>query len=91
MARSAPIAGEPSGIARVASQRTKPSKLHPEGKLTVGLWRCYPCNSRFTVRVGTIFEDSHVPLHLWLQVIHLMCASKKGIAPVKSRGCSVAV
>jgi hypothetical protein len=32
------------------------------------------------VRVGTIFEDSHVPLHVWLQVIHLMCASKKGIA-----------
>ncbi len=35
---------------------------------------------QFTVRIGTIFEDSHLPLHLWLQVIHLMCASKKGIA-----------
>ena len=30
--------------------------------------------------MGTIFESSHLPLHLWLQVIHLMCASKKGIA-----------
>ena len=30
--------------------------------------------------MGTIFEDSHVPMHLWLQVIHLMCASKKGIS-----------
>jgi transposase-like protein len=67
-------------LARVTTQRTKPSKRHPEGKLTVGLWRCYPCEKTFTVRVGTIFEDSHLPLHLWLQVIHLMCASKKGIA-----------
>jgi hypothetical protein len=32
------------------------------------------------VRMGTIFEDSHLPLHLWLQIIHLMCCSKKGIA-----------
>jgi hypothetical protein len=30
--------------------------------------------------MGTIFEDSHLPLHLWLQAIHLMCASKKGIS-----------
>lgn len=75
-----PHCGSTERLARVASQRTKPSNRHPEGKLTVGLWRCYACEGRFTVRVGTIFEDSHVPLHLWLQVIHLMCASKKGIA-----------
>src|SRR5476649_1735854 len=67
-------------LARVTTQRTKPSKRNPEGKLTVGLWRCYPCKKTFTVRVGTIFEDSHLPLHLWLQVIHLICCSKKGIA-----------
>lgn len=30
--------------------------------------------------MGTIFESSHLALHLWLQVIHLMCASKKGIS-----------
>src|SRR5438067_8961825 len=46
----------------------------------VGLRKCYACRETFTVRMGTIFEDSHLPLHLWLQVIHLMCASKKGIA-----------
>lgn len=55
------------------------------GRLTgkssrVGLRKCYACRETFTVRQGTIFEDSHLPLHLWLQVIHLMCASKKGIA-----------
>jgi transposase-like protein len=51
------------------------------GKTTrPGLYKCYPCQKPFTVRMGTLFEDSHLPLHLWLQVIHLMCASKKGIA-----------
>ena len=45
-----------------------------------GLRRCRECNKQFTVRVGTIFEDSHVAMRLWLQVIHLMNASKKGIS-----------
>ncbi|MEO7247564.1 MAG: IS1595 family transposase [Novosphingobium sp.] len=45
-----------------------------------GLYKCYQCRKPFTVRMGTIFESSHLPLHLWLQVIHLMCASKKGIS-----------
>ena len=45
-----------------------------------GLYKCYECGKPFTVRMGTIFESSHLPLHLWLQVIHLMCASKKGIS-----------
>ena len=53
------------------------------GKTTrLGLHKCYQagCRKPFTVRMGTIFESSHLPLHLWLQVIHLMCASKKGLA-----------
>lgn len=51
------------------------------GKTTrMGLRKCYACNGQFTVRIGTIFEGSHLPLHMWLQVIHLMCASKKGIS-----------
>jgi transposase-like protein len=45
-----------------------------------GLYKCYECGKPFTVRMGTIFESSHLPLHLWLQIIHLMCASKKGIS-----------
>lgn len=52
-----------------------------KGKTTrLGLKKCYACNAPFTVRMGTIFEGSHLALHLWLQVIHLMCASKKGIS-----------
>ena len=51
------------------------------GKTTrIGLYKCYACRKPFTVRMGTIFESSHLALHLWLQVIHLMCASKKGIS-----------
>ena len=51
------------------------------GKTTrLGLRKCYECKGQFTVRQGTVFESSHLPLHLWLQIIHLMCASKKGIS-----------
>lgn len=42
--------------------------------------KCKNCRKQFTVTVGTIFEDSHIPLHKWLIAVHLMCASKKGIS-----------
>ena len=52
-----------------------------KGKTTrPGLRKCYACRKPFTVRLGTIFEDSHLPLRLWLQAIHLLCSSKKGIS-----------
>jgi transposase-like protein len=45
-----------------------------------GVRKCYACRKPFSVKIGTIFESSHVPLHLWLQAIHLICASKKGMS-----------
>ena len=45
-----------------------------------GLRKCYVCRKTFTVRIGSIFEDSHFPLRLWLQAIQLITASKKGIS-----------
>jgi transposase-like protein len=52
-----------------------------KGKSTrIGVYKCYACRKPFTVKVGTIFEDSHLPLHIWMQGIVLMCASKKGIS-----------
>ena len=60
--------------------RSKASKKNPEGVVQVGLRKCYVCRQVFTVRKGSIFEDSHFPLRLWLQAIHLLCASKKGIS-----------
>jgi transposase-like protein len=51
------------------------------GKSTrIGLRKCYACRKPFTVKMGTIFEDSHAPLRFWLQAIYLMCSSKKGIS-----------
>ncbi len=52
-----------------------------KGKTTrIGLRKCYACRKPFTVKMGTIFEDSHAPLRLWLQAIYLMCSSKKGVS-----------
>ena len=45
-----------------------------------GLYKCAGCRAPFTVTMGTIFEDSHIPLHKWLFAIYLMCSSKKGIS-----------
>src|SRR5690349_12593284 len=45
-----------------------------------GLYKCYQCRKQFTVRQGTIFESSHVPLHIWLQAMFLVAGSKKGIS-----------
>ena len=51
------------------------------GKSTrVGTYKCYACRKPFTVKIGTIFEASHVAMNLWLQAIYLMSASKKGIS-----------
>ncbi len=52
-----------------------------EGKSTrIGVYKCYQCRKPFTVKVGTIFESSHIPMRFWLQAIHLISSSKKGIS-----------
>jgi transposase-like protein len=58
---------------------TRISKMN--GKSTSpGSYKCYVCRKPFTVKIGTIFEDSHIALHKWLQAIHLIAASKKGVS-----------
>jgi transposase-like protein len=64
-----PHCGEAARVGRLEGKTTRP-----------GLCKCYACRKPFTVRMGTVFESSHLALHLWLQVIHLMCASKKGVS-----------
>ncbi|MGD2133720.1 MAG: IS1595 family transposase [Maricaulaceae bacterium] len=60
-------------------QHDRISKM--KGKSTrIGTYKCYQCRKPFTVKVGTIFESSHVKMHIWLQAIHLMAASKKGFS-----------
>lgn len=45
-----------------------------------GLYKCSACRKQFTVTVGTVFEDSHIPLSKWLLAIHLLASSKKGMS-----------
>ena len=46
----------------------------------IGVYKCYDCRKPFTVKIGTIFEDSRVAMRLWLQAIYLIASSKKGIS-----------
>jgi hypothetical protein len=51
------------------------------GKSTrLGVYKCRDCRKPFTVKVGTVFEASNVPLRIWLQAFHLLCSSKKGFS-----------
>jgi transposase-like protein len=50
------------------------------GRIRLGLKKCGPCRGQFTVRKNTVFESSHIPLHIWFQAAFLMCSSKKGVS-----------
>jgi transposase-like protein len=65
---------------KLTGVRTKASKKNPNGIERHGLYKCRDCRKQFTVRIGTIFEESHIELYKWLQAIHLLCSSKKGIS-----------
>ena len=56
---------------------------NPEAKTRAGLRWCSNCKSKFTVTIGTIFEDSHIPLRKWLIAWYLLCSSKKGISSLQ--------
>jgi len=55
-------------------------KVSSKKPVRQGVWKCKSCRKQFTVRVGTIFEDSHIPLYQWLSAIQFLCASKKGMS-----------
>jgi transposase-like protein len=59
-----------------------PYKITPKpgSKTRKGLYKCKACRKQFTVTVGTVFEDSHIPLSKWLLAIHLLSSSKKGMS-----------
>lgn len=67
-------------IDRAYRLTAKPGSRHP---VRPGVYKCRDCRKQFTVRVGTIFEDSHIPLCKWLMAIHLMSSSKKGISSLQ--------
>lgn len=45
-----------------------------------GWHHCGDCRRKFTVRVGTVYERSHIPLHKWMLAFRLMASSKKGMS-----------
>ena len=70
------------GSLTVHKLTARPDSEHP---VRNGVYKCKDCHSvnkkdQFTVTVGTIFEDSHIPLSKWLLAITFMCASKKGVS-----------
>src|ERR1019366_2783253 len=48
-----------------------------------GFYRCNACKEDFTVRTGTIFERSHVPLHKWIYAMYLLVTARKGISSMQ--------
>src|SRR5271155_1964595 len=52
-----------------------------QGKSTrPGLWKCKGCRKPFTAKMRSVFEDSKIPMHVWMYAVHLMCSSKKGMS-----------
>ena len=80
------LAGRPDMPALRRGSKSQQSWIEKEGSDThgrKGLYQCNGCRKQFTVKVGTIFSDSKIPLHKWLMAFHLMCSSKKGISALQ--------
>jgi transposase-like protein len=72
-----PICPHCGEINNAGQLKARPSSKKPVRR---GVWKCYGCCEQFSVTVGTVFEDSHIPLHRWLLAAYLLCASKKGMS-----------
>jgi transposase-like protein len=64
-----PHCGEASRVGRINAKGFK-----------IGMCKCYACRKKFSVTNKTVMESSHIPLHVWLQGMHIMCTSKKGFS-----------
>lgn len=67
-----PVCPHCGGVERISKMQGQSTRK--------GLYKCYQCRKPFTVRMGTIFESSKVPLQVWLMAIQLIAGSKKGIS-----------
>ncbi len=67
-----PICPHCGGVERISLMKGKSTRI--------GTYKCYQCRKPFTVKVGTVFEASHIPMRIWLQAMVLMTSSKKGIS-----------
>lgn len=79
-----PICPHCGGVERISKMQGKSTRI--------GTYKCYQCRKPFTVKVGTVFESSHVPLRHWLQAMFLLASSKKGISAnqlARTLGCTL--
>jgi transposase-like protein len=67
-----PVCPHCGGVDRISPMKGRSTRI--------GTYKCYQCRKPFTVKVGTVFESSHIPMRVWLQAMVLMCASKKGVS-----------
>jgi transposase-like protein len=65
----------PDGVYCLRCESKKISRIYKRNQFV-----CDACNYQFSVTVGTIFQDSHLPLQKWFAAIYLMCESRKGIS-----------
>src|SRR5690606_18581241 len=70
-----PVCPHCGGFDRITAITPNPAK-----RVRMGLKKCGQCKGQFTVRMGTIFEESKLPMTKWLQAIFLMSSSKKGVS-----------
>lgn len=64
--------------ARAAARKKAGKKVAREG-----LYYCRACGGSFTATMGTVYEDSHIPLHKWMLATHLMNSCKRGVSAVE--------
>lgn len=67
-----PVCPHCGGVERISKMQGKSTR--------VGTYKCYQCRKPFTVKIGTIFEASHIAMNVWLQAMYLIAGSKKGIS-----------
>ena len=77
----------PDGVTcpKCGNQKDKPiysliPKAGSKSPVRAGVYCCGACRKQFTVKVGTIFEDSHIPISKWLMAMFILCSSKKSIS-----------
>jgi transposase-like protein len=72
----------PNGVECVKCNSQRISRITSKGKTGKerNLYECMACGNQFTVKAGTLFHDSHIPLTKWFMAIAIICQAKKGIS-----------
>lgn len=67
-----PVCPHCSGNGRVGKMKGQSTRI--------GTYKCYGCRKPFTVKLGTLVESSHVPLHVWLKAVYLIACSEHRVS-----------